>query len=285
MAASVKPVPHENAEVILRHRLPVRLWHWISVLAIAGLLFTGFCILNVHPRFYWGEVGNAYTPAFLALDSSEPGGPRPATHPAPAVLVVGHRRFDVTGRLGVVADAGGDGLYFLIADTPESWHFGAMRAWHFAIAWILVLGWLGYTVYLIASGQLRSRLLPRVSELRPGAIAHDVLNHLRFHRPTGEEAKSYNLLQKLSYVLVIFVLLPLMVLTGLTMSNAVTARFPELFVLLGGRESARTIHFLCASALVLFVVIHVIQLFVAGFLNEMRSMITGRFAIRRPRAP
>jgi thiosulfate reductase cytochrome b subunit len=249
------------------------------VLAIVGLLFTGFCILNVHPRLYWGEVGNAYTPAVLAIDSSEPGGPRPATHPAPAVLVVGNRRFDVTGRLGVVADAGGDGLYFLIVDTPESWHFGAMRAWHFTVAWILVIGWISYAIYLIASGQLRSRLLPRISQLRPGAIGNDLINHLRFRRATGEEARSYNLLQKLSYILVIFILLPLMVLTGLTMSNAIIARFPELCSLFGGRESARTIHFLCAFAMVLFVVIHVIQLFVAGFFNEMRSMITGRFAI------
>jgi thiosulfate reductase cytochrome b subunit len=276
---------HENSEVLLRHRLPVRLWHWTSILAVAGLLFTGFCILNVHPRLYWGEVGNAYTPALFALDSSEPGGTRPATQPAPAVLVVGNRRFDVTGRLGVVQDAGDDGLYFLIANTPESWHFGAMRAWHFTIAWILVLGWMSYAIYLIASGQLRSRLLPRVTQLRLRAIAHDVLNHLRLRRATGEEAKSYNLLQKLSYLLVVFILLPLMILTGLTMSNAVIARFPELCSLLGGRESARTIHFLCAFALILFVVVHVIQLFVAGFLNEMRSMITGRFMIRTTKAP
>jgi thiosulfate reductase cytochrome b subunit len=255
------------------------------VLAIVGLVFTGFCILNVHPRLYWGEVGNAYTPALIALDSNEPGGPRPTTHPAPAVLVVGNQRFDVTGRLGVVADAGNDGLYFLIANTPESWQFGAMRAWHFAIAWILVLGWMSYAVYLIGSGQLRSRLIPRTSQLRPRAIANDVLDHLRFHRATGEEAKSYNLLQKLSYLVVIFGLLPLMVLTGLTMSNAVAGRFPELYSLFGGRESARTIHFLCALALVLFAMVHVIQLFVAGFLNEMRSMITGRFKIRRSSPP
>jgi Prokaryotic cytochrome b561 len=122
----MRPLRHDNAEIILRHRLPVRLWHWISVFAIVGLLFTGFCILNVHPRLYWGEVGNAYTPALVALDSNEPGGPRPTAHPAPAVLVVGKQRFDVTGRLGVVADAGNDGLYFLIANTPESWQFGAI---------------------------------------------------------------------------------------------------------------------------------------------------------------
>jgi thiosulfate reductase cytochrome b subunit len=279
------PLRHENAEVILRHRLPVRLWHWISVLAIVGLLFTGFCILNIHPRLYWGEVGNAYTSAVLSLESSEPGGPRPATHPAPAVLRFGNRQYDVTGRLGVVADAGGDGLYFLIANTPESWHFGAMRAWHFAIAWILVLGWMSYAIYLFVSGELRSRLLPQVSQLRPRAIANDVIKHLKLHRAAGEEAKSYNLLQKLSYLAVLFVLLPLMVFTGLTMSNAITARFPELYSLFGGRESARTIHFLCAFALVLFAVIHVVQLFVAGFFNEMRSMITGRFTIRGSRVP
>jgi thiosulfate reductase cytochrome b subunit len=276
---------HDGAEVVLRHRVPVRLWHWISVLAIVGLLFTGFCILNVHPRLYWGEVGNAYTPALLALESSEPGGPRPTTHPAPAVLRFGNRQYDVTGRLGVVADAGGDGLYFLIANTPESWQFGAMRAWHFAIAWILVLDWIGYAIYLIASGEFRSRLLPQVSQLRPRAIANDVIKHLKLHRASGEEAKSYNLLQKLSYLVVIFVLLPLMILTGLTMSNAITARFPELYSMFGGRESARTIHFLCALALVLFAVIHLVQLFVAGFFNEMRSMITGRFAIRGSRTP
>lgn len=274
-----------STEVVLRHRVPVRLWHWTSVLAIAALLFTGFCILNVHPRLYWGEVGNAYTPALLALESNEPGGPRPATHPAPAVLVVGNRRYDVTGRLGVVADAGGDGLYFLIANTPDSWQFGAMRAWHFLFAWILVLAWMCYAIYLIASGQFGSRLLPHVSQLRARAMVSDVLKHLKLHRATGEEAKSYNLLQKLAYLMVLFVLLPLTVLTGLTMSNAVTARFPELYILFGGRESARTIHFLCAFSLVLFAVIHVIQLFVAGFWNEMRSMITGRFAIRGSRTP
>jgi Ni,Fe-hydrogenase I cytochrome b subunit len=218
------PVSRASTQIILRHRLPVRLWHWLSVLAILGLLFTGFCVLNVHPRMYWGEVGNAYTPAFLGLESSEPGGPRPTTHPAPAALVVGSHRYDVTGHLGVVADAGGDGLYFLIVNTPESWQFGAMRAWHFAFAWILVLGWLGYATYLAASGQLRARLLPTASQLHPRAIAKDVFKHLRLHRAVGEEAMSYNLLQKLAYLLVIFGLLPLMVLTGLTMSNVVESR-------------------------------------------------------------
>ena len=255
------------------------------MLAIAGLLFSGFVVLNVHPRMYWGEVGNEFTPAILALESSEPGGPRAATHPSPAVLVVGKHRFNVTGHLGVVSDAGNDGLYFLIANTPESWQFGAMRAWHFAFAWVLVLCWIGYALYLGVSGQLRARLLPTRAELGPRAILADLIKHLKLHRAVGEEAKRYNLLQKLAYLLIIFVLLPLMILTGLTMSNAVTLRFPELFALFGGRESARTIHFLCAVAIVGFVVIHVVQLFIAGFLNEMRSMITGRFAIRKGESP
>lgn len=274
-----------NDEIILRHRWPVRLWHWISVLAILGLLFTGFCILNVHPRLYWGEVGNAYTHAFLALESSEPGGPRASTHPAPAVMTLGHRHFDVTGHLGAVLDLGADGTYFVIAVTPDSWQFGAMRAWHFAIAWVLVLSWTCYLTYLAASGQLISRLLPRLDQLRPQAIAHDLLNHLKLRRADGDDARGYNLLQKLSYLGVLLVLLPLAILTGLTMSNGITARFPQLYAIFGGRESARSIHFLCAVTVVLFTVIHVAQVFVAGFLNEMRSMITGRFAIRERKSP
>lgn len=97
----------------------------------------------------------------------------------------------------------------------------------------------------------------------------------------ARSAGRYNLLQKLSYLVVLFGLIPLFVLTGLTMSNAVTARFPELYGLFGGRQSARTLHALCALALLLFVLVHLAQLFVAGFMNEVRSMITGYFDLRR----
>jgi thiosulfate reductase cytochrome b subunit len=268
-------------ERMYRHPLSVRLWHWVTVATCAGLLFTGFNILNVHPRLYWGEVGNAHTTPVIALESTEAGGPRPSTHPTPAALRVGAHRWDVTGHLGTVLDAGEDGLYFMIVATPDSWQFGAMRAWHFACAWILFLTWACYSAYLLLGGRLRRTLLPGARQITARAIVQDLWDHLRLHRPRGEAARHYNLLQKMSYLIVLFGLIPLIVLSGLTMSNAVTARFPELYTLFGGRQSARTVHALCAMLLCLFACVHVVQVFVAGFINEVRSMITGYFEIPR----
>lgn len=268
-------------ERVYRHPLSVRLWHWLTAATVVGLLFTGFNILNIHPRLYWGEVGNVHTTPIIALESTEAGGPRAATHPAPAAFRLGSHRWNVTGHLGVVVDAGEDGLYFMIVDTPESWHFGGMRAWHFAFAWMLFLAWACYGIYLLVGGRLRRTLLPSAGQVTAHAIAQDLWDHLRLHAPRGEAARHYNLLQKVSYLIVLFGLIPLMILSGLTMSNSVTARFPELYSLFSGRQSARTIHALSAVALCLFVFVHIVQLFVAGFINEVRSMITGYFEIQR----
>jgi thiosulfate reductase cytochrome b subunit len=265
---------------VFRHPLSVRLWHWLTAVAVGGLLFTGFNIFNVHPRLYWGEVGNAHTQPIIAIESSEVGGPNPATHPAPTVLRLGSHRWNVTGHVGVALDAGEDGLYFEIVNTPASWHFGGNRAWHFVFAWLLFLAWACYSLYLLLAGRLRRTLLPSSRQLTARAIGQDLWDHLRLRSSRGEAARHYNLLQKLSYLLILFVAFPLMILTGLTMSNAVTARYPELYALFGGRQSARTLHALCAFALCLFILVHIVQLFVAGFFNEVRSMITGYFDIR-----
>ena len=266
--------------VVYRHPLAVRLWHWSTAAAVCGLLLTGFCIFNVHPRLYWGEVGNAGTEPIIALVTTEVGGAHAATHPVPAALTVGSHRWDVTGYLGGVWDVGADGIYFVIALTPDSWQFGAMRAWHFVCAWALILGWICYAAYLLTSGRLRQTLLPTASQATLRGFVQDVWNHLRLRRAHGEDARQYNLLQKVSYLVVLFVLIPGAVLSGVTMSNSVTARFPELYALFGGRQSARTIHALCATGLLLFFVVHFVQLFVAGFVNEVRSMITGYLSVR-----
>jgi len=278
MTSSTTITPSER---VYRHPLAVRLWHWVTAATVAGLLFTGFNILNVHPRLYWGEVGNAHTRPIIALESTEVGGARAATHPAPAAFRLGSHLWNVTGHLGVVSDAGEDGLYFLIVATPDSWHFGGMRAWHFVFAWMLFLAWTCYSIYLLVGGRLRQTLLPSASQVTARAIAQDLWDHLRLRAPRGEAARRYNLLQKLSYLVVLFGLIPLIVLSGLTMSNSVTARFPELYTLFGGRQSARTLHALGAVALCLFAFVHIVQLFVAGFVNEVRSMITGYFEIQR----
>jgi len=264
--------------LIMRHPVTVRLWHWLTAAAVVSLIYTGFIIFNIHPRLYWGEVGNARMPAIFAIESPT-NPPDTKTRPSPAVLRIGSSTIDVTGVLGF---ASLNGEYFLIMraiDLPIVIKFGASRAWHFAWAWVLVLSWMAYVVYLVASGKLKRDFLPTAEQLKPRAIWQDIWDHLRLRRARGEEAARYNLLQKLAYLFVVFILIPLMLVSGLTMSNAITAAFPELFTLFGGRQSARTVHAICAALFILFVLVHIFQLFVAGFINHVRSMITGRLAV------
>jgi thiosulfate reductase cytochrome b subunit len=131
---------------------------------------------------------------------------------------------------------------------------------------------------------VRRDLAPSADEIRPSHIWHDVKNHARLRFPTGEAALRYNILQKLSYVAVIFVLLPLIILTGLTMSPATDAAWPWLLDIFGGRQSARSIHFVCAAGLLLFIVVHLVMVVLAGPINEVRSMITGRYRVPSERA-
>jgi thiosulfate reductase cytochrome b subunit len=153
------------------------------------------------------------------------------------------------------------------------------RRWHFFFAWAFVANLLVYLVAAIASGHFWRDLLPSKQQLRPRALLKDLANHLRLNFPRGEASGGYNPLQKLTYLAVIFVLLPLMILTGLAMSPGMDAIVPWLVDLFGGRQSARTIHFIAAGLIVLFVFVHVAMVLLAGPVNELRSMITGRFAI------
>jgi thiosulfate reductase cytochrome b subunit len=158
------------------------------------------------------------------------------------------------------------------------------RSLHFLAAWLLVLNGLLYLLAGLLSGHFRRDMLPTRTQLRPRNVLQDIRDHLRFRHATGEAARHYNFLQKLSYLAVVFVLLPVMLLSGVTMSPAVTAAMPWLYDLFDGRQSARTAHFIAASLLVVFFLIHLAQVFIAGFRNEMRSMITGRFHLP-PEAP
>ena len=157
---------------------------------------------------------------------------------------------------------------------------GAARDWHFLMAWLLVANGAVYLMFGVLSGHFRRDLAPAADQLRVRHILADVWDHIRLRVPRGEAARRYNILQKLAYLTVVFLLLPVMVLSGLTMSPAVTAALPGLFDLFGGRQSARTIHFLVADLLVLFVLVHVVEVLLAGVVNGMRSMITGRYVIR-----
>jgi len=158
----------------------------------------------------------------------------------------------------------------------ERW-LAMARRWHFFFAWVLVINAVCYLAYSIASRHLARDLAPNVADLR--SIGRSILDHLRLRHPAGEAARRYNVLQKLAYLAVIFVLVPLVVLMGLAMSPRLDAAVPGWVDLFGGRQSARTVHFVGAWLIVAFVLVHVFETIVSGFWNHLRSMITGRFRI------
>jgi len=272
------PAP-QTRTVDYRHPWPVRIWHWASALAVGVLLTTGILLFDVHPHLYWGDDGHEGMPAFLSFSGERLHEAVPRTG-----LSLGSHHWDTTGVLGKVIDDGFGGQYLLLFTPPDDWDFGATRGWHFAFAWILALSSIAYGLYLLASGRLFRLWMPTRGELRWRSIGREIWQHLRLRRPRGPAARHYNLLQKLSYLAVIFLVIPAIVLSGLTMSNTVTAAFPDLFHLFGGRQSARSIHFMAAMLLLLFIVVHVAEVFVAGFFKLMRSMITGRY-IADPEKP
>jgi thiosulfate reductase cytochrome b subunit len=202
-----------------------------------------------------------------------------AGNPVGMTRIFGHD-FVTTGLLG--ASAGADGqveerTFPSWLTIPGSRWLAMARRWHFFFAWVFVLNGLCYLAYSIVSRHLSRDLAPDRVELR--SIGRSILDHLRFRHPTGEAAKRYNVLQKLTYLMVIFVLLPLVVLMGLAMSPWLDSLLPGWVDLIGGRQAARTIHFIVAWLIVAFVLIHVFEVFVAGFWNELRSMITGRYRV------
>jgi thiosulfate reductase cytochrome b subunit len=240
---------------------------------------SGLRIFNYHPSLYWGNYGYRGVPSFISITSVEDS----ETDELTGITRIGPWRFETTGVLGVSADADGDPAAMAFPNwvtLPGGPGLALARDWHFALAWLLVANGAVYLLFGLLSGHFRKDLAPAAAELGPHHLLRAIWDHMRLRRPRGDAARRYNVLQKLAYIFVIFVLLPLMLLTGLTMSPAVTAAVPVLFDFFGGRQSARTIHFLVANLLVLFVIVHVLQVFIAGAFNGMRSMVTGRHVVR-----
>ena len=169
------------------------------------------------------------------------------------------------------------------ATLPTDYSLADARLWHLAFAWVLGLGLLGYLLRSLVNGHIRRDLHITAAEWHPAHLWHDVVEHARLRFPTGLAALRYNVLQKLAYCGVLFGLLPLVILTGLTMSPALNAALPWLLELFGGRQSARSLHFIAASGLVLFVLVHLAMVVLAGPVNEVRSMITGWYRLPRER--
>jgi thiosulfate reductase cytochrome b subunit len=267
-------------EVIHRHSVAVRLTHWINVLCLALLLMSGLAIFNAHPILYWGHTGYRGMPFLLGIGSKTDNGR------AVGITRIADVDFDTTGVLGVSYDSNGRAQRRAFPSwltLPSNAGLALARDWHFLLAWLFVLNGAIYLAFGLVSGHVRRDLLPNADQLRARHVLSEIWNHLRLRSPRGEADRRYNVLQKFAYLLVVFVLLPVMVLSGLTMSPAVTAAAPVLFDLFGGRQSARTIHFITANLLVLFVLVHVLQVLVSGAFNRMRAMITGRYVIRPER--
>jgi len=257
-----------------RHALAVRMMHWINVVVFTVLLMSGLNIFSAHPALYWGK--SSYTGRGPVLQITA----REANGGVVGVTRVLGREFVTTGALGAVAAPNGH----VVERTFPSWltlpsdrWLSMARRWHFLFAWLFVANGLCYLAYSVASRHLTRDLAPNAVDWR--SIGRSILDHLRFRHPAGEAARRYNVLQKLAYLGVIFVLLPLVILMGLAMSPWLDSVIPGWVDVFGGRQSARTIHFIAAWLLVAFVLVHVFQVIVSGFWNHLRSMVTGRYRI------
>ena len=269
-ASAARSAPAPLVEKIYRHRLPVRISHWLNVPILIILIMSGLQIFNAHPALYWGDRSDR-DQSLLSIRpvKAENGEIRGIT------TILGHQ-FDTTGVLGY---SNGSRRAFPAWATVPSAKFLAMgRQWHLFFAWLLVINGLFFTAYALISRHATRDLAPTGKDLR--GIGKAVKDHIALRHPKGEEARRYNVLQKLAYVVILFVVAPLIVLTGLTMSPTLNTAFPWLLTIFGGRQAARTIHFIACFSFVGFIVIHVLQVILTGFFNNIRSMVTGWFVVK-----
>jgi thiosulfate reductase cytochrome b subunit len=260
--------------LIFRHSAVVRVCHWINAICFLVLLMSGMQIFNADPALTWGRKTNFDRP-FLSLLARENDNGDPT---AGVTTIFGHA-FDTTGLLGASRDENGDldeRGFPSWATLPAYQDLAMGRRWHFFFAWILVINGLVYVAYLIGRRHIRD-LWPSLADLK--AIPRSIADHARLRFPEGKEALHYNVLQKLAYLSVV-VAFPILILAGLTMSPAIDSAFPWLLTLFGGRQAARALHFLLATYLVLFVIVHLVMVVLSGPINNMRSMITGRYRIK-----
>lgn len=241
--------------IFYRHKLPTRLWHWTNALAVFVMLMSGMMIFNAHPHLYWGHYGANHDYSWFEIAG-------------------GHIRIGslMLPGLGIFGEAHA----FPTAITiPSHYDLAGARQWHFAFAWLLVVPGLMFLVWALLRGHAGNDLTPTKRELAPTNIWDSIKRHAQLRFESGESARQYNILQKLSYFAVIFIFIPLMILTGLSMSPGMDSGWPWLLELFGGRQSARSIHFICAMALALFIVVHLVMVVLAGPIREVRSIVTG----------
>jgi thiosulfate reductase cytochrome b subunit len=258
-----------------RHKLPIRIMHWINVVCFIVLFMSGLNIFNAHPALNIGKSSyNGHAP-ILEMQAVQKGNGELV-----GITKIFGYQFNTSGLLGASAGPKGNlinrGFPSWLTIPGPNW-LAMARHWHFFFAWLFVVNGICYVTYSILSKHMQRDLLTTKSD--HGNIWQSIKDHVRFKHASGEDARRYNVLQKIAYLSVIFVLLPLVILMGWAMSPFLNALIPSWVDLFGGRQSARTIHFIVAWLLVGFVFIHVFLVIVTGLWNNLRGMITGQYHI------
>ena len=264
-------------DVVKRHRLSTRLWHWLNVVTLAVMLMSGLMIFNAHPRLYWGHYGANADPAWFEIGSTE----------TTSFVQAGPLRVETTGVLGRWTDQDAKvqrRAFPYWITIPSRYSLADARLWHLAFAWVLGVSLLAYMAISLGNRHFKRDLTISRDEIRPAHVWADIKDHARLRFPTGAAALRYNILQKLAYASVLFVMLPLIIFTGLAMSPAMDSGWPWLLDIFGGRQSARSLHFIAMVALVAFFFIHIAMVVLAGPINELRSMISGYYRLPGKRA-
>ncbi len=266
--------PPGSRVMVKRHRLLVRINHWINVLALSLLLVSGLGIFNAHPMLYWGKASSFANP-WLSMTSETFG------KDIRGMTYVAGAEFDTTGVFGAskingVMTTRGMPSWLTL---PPAEDLADARHWHFFFAWVFAVNGLIYVITGLIGRHLRREVLPTPTDLK--TVLKDP--HLRLKFSKGPDSAHYHQMQKIAYSAVVFLLLPLVALTGMTMSPGADAAFPFLLDIFGGRQSARSIHFICANLIVLFVIVHLVMVIASGPINQIGAMITGRLAIITPK--
>lgn len=252
---------------IYRHRLPTRVCHWVTALCLLILVPSGFQIFNAHPALYWGERSDRERP-LLALKAV----PTDDDELRGVTEILGYA-IDTTGLLGASSEEGERVArgFPTWATLPSSQWLAMGRQWHLFFAWVLVLNGSIFGLWAVLSRHVTRDLIPAGRDV--AGLGASLRDHLRFRFPAGE--RRYNVLQKMAYVSVIGILGPLIVLTGLAMSPWMDAAVPLLPAMFGGRQAARTVHFLATFAFLGFTVMHLFMVAATGVLSNVRSIVTG----------
>jgi thiosulfate reductase cytochrome b subunit len=265
--------PASTHLAFLRHRGFVRATHWFNAVVITFMLMSGLQIFNAHPALYIGAQSMFDHPALSMISKTGSNGE------LRGITTIGSWQFDTTGLFGASDDNGTRVArgFPSWATVPGPQWLALGRRYHFFFAWFFVANGILFALWAFASGHFRKDLLPTSQDL--AHLPREIADHAKLKFAHGARARHYNALQKLTYFLVIFLIGPLIVLTGLTMSPTLDSAFPFLPWIFGGRQTARTIHFLCAFSFLAFFLVHIVMVVLSGTWNNLRSMITGRYVI------